>query len=171
MEPPGLRPAHVGNAVRQEPAFPEIEELPTTAHVLQHPTENPVCKILVFLAFLREEADGLGGGMDVYRIGTIVIVFWSTIFQEEAVGVILDAPAIGSHVFRRQSPIQDVPNGLKVETGVEGVDPVVAWTLRVRPGTVIVLVFHAVGQGRQGGIEKGLVAGDLCDANEQRRSQ
>ena len=100
MECPCLGPPHVRDAVRQEPTLPEVEEPSPTVHILQHPIDNPVCEVLVFLTFSGEEADCLGRRMDVYRIDPVVIVFRCSIFEKEIPCVVLDTLAISRPVLR-----------------------------------------------------------------------
>jgi len=69
-------------------SLPEIKIAFTAVHICQHPVDNFICEVLVFLTLVREEANCLCWRMDIYGIDSIMIILRCACFFKDCVSVI-----------------------------------------------------------------------------------
>jgi len=96
-----------------------------------------------------EHHDGLAGAVYVYRKHLSIIVLGGPVRQEEVLSIIPQTsitwpPAQGSVAL-----VNEVLQGLQVETGMKRVDPLLDRSFRIAPCTVVTLMVERISQACQ----------------------
>ncbi len=117
-----------------------------------------VLGVLAKVPEFQQGDDALGGGVDIHRIGAVMVIFRRAIVQKEVLAVVGKASVDGGVELRRAGLPGNGAQGTQIVAGVEVVDPLLSGVLAIGPGTIRTLATD----GEAGRFQSGLA--ELCIA-------